>query len=426
MRTDRLPVKLVALLLALLTLLSCASCGVTAPDATAEEPTAEITTAEIETAAETTAATPEKYTVRLNAPASTAIHTDLQARYLADKDPLSIKNYLKPAYAAQSVSYDDNPGTIELSRPVPITLTWNVETDLAASDIRSFIVRIWRGSQSGKATVTATLSKSTQSYEFVNPTIGETYVWTVTAYDADGASYTSETASFQTDAQGPRNLTVDGVTNVRDLGGWQTEDGGRIRQGLLFRGAKLVNNDNKSDVLITSDGIKTMRDGLGIKSEIDLRLKKKLGGLTSSALGSAVTFYSIPLDDDWGVMFTSAENLQGIRDVFAVLADKSNYPVYFHCSIGTDRTGMIAWLVNGLCGVAETDLWRDYLFSNYGKVNNKRTSGIKSVYVDKLNNAQGDTLADKIYNYLKDTIQVPEAHLKAVIRIMKEPATTNP
>ena len=428
MKTERLSVKLLALLLSLLTLLSFASCEQKAPDeTTAAETTAEITTAEeITTAVETTAQEPAKYTVRLNAPSGTSIHTEVQAKYLADKDPLSQKNYLRPAYSAKSVSYDDNPGTIEFGQPTTVTLSWDVETELSESDVRAFSLRIWRGSRSGKPLISETLPKTTKSYVLSNLYIGETYVWTVTAIDVGGVSYPSAEGSFKTDAQGPRNLTVDGVTNVRDLGGWATEDGGRVRQGLLFRGSKLVQNGSSTKLLITPDGIETMCTELGIKTEIDLREKEKLGKLTSSPLGGTVNFRSCPMDDNAALFFTEENNMASIRAVFAVLADESNYPVYFHCSIGTDRTGLIAWLVNGLCGVTENDLWRDYIFSNFGKINGKRSTGIKDAYVDKLKSAQGKTFAEQIYNYLKDTVKVPEADLKAVIRIMKEPAATNP
>ena len=418
MRTDRLSLKILALLLALLTLFSFASCGQNVPDAT-ETPTS---AAAPETTAEVTAAEPAKYTVVLNAPASTAIHTELQATYLSGGNLFTIKNHLKPAYAEQSVNYDDNPGTLELGRPVPVTLTWDVETELAESDIRAFTIRVWQKTSPRNA-ITKVLSKSIKQFSLTNLMIGETYCWTVIATDSEGVSYTSDVASFTTDAQGPRNLSVDGITNVRDLGGWKTEDGGRVRQGLLFRGSKLTANGNASNVLITEDGIKTLRDELGIKSELDLRLKSKLGGLKSSPLGKTVNFYSCPMEDDASTFFTEESNMKSIREVFALLADESNYPLYFHCSIGTDRTGAIAWLVNGLCGVSESDLWRDYLFSNFGVINGSRTTGIEKHYVGRIRATTGDSFAQKTYNFLKDTVGVSEADMQAVIRIMKEPAS---
>ena len=39
-----------------------------------------------------------------------------------------------------------------------------------------------------------------------------------------------------------------------------------------------------------------------------------------------------------------------------------------HCSIGTDRTGVICFLINALLGVSEEDLYKDYLFSMFGMI----------------------------------------------------------
>ena len=412
MKTDRLSLRILTFLLSLCLLLPLVSCGETPAD------TAQTTVAA--TVAATTAE-PAKYTVRLNAPASTAIHTDLQASYLADKDPLTIKSYMRSAYSAQSVNFDDSPGTIELSRPAAIKLTWEVETDQPESDIVGYTLSLWHEA-APDAALTATFSKLIKEYGLINALIGETYCWTITVIDKDGKNYTSQVGRFTTEDQAPRNIYVDGVTNVRDLGGWKTEDGGRIRQGLLYRGGRIVENSNALKVLITGKGIKTLRDDLGVKSEIDLRLTEKLGGLSASALGSTVAFYSCPMYDDWSKMFSDENNLKQIRKIFSLMADENNYPFYFHCSIGTDRTGLIAWLVNGLCGVSEEDLWRDYLFSNFGKIKNSRSTGVRDVYVDKLKTGGGKTYAEQIYNYLKNTIRVPAADLDAVIRIMKEPA----
>ena len=226
MRTDRPSLKILALLLLLATLFAFASCDTETPEPTAAS-TADVTTAGTATAA--TTEEPAKYTVRLNAPASTSIHTPLQASYLADGDPTKVADYLKTAYSAQSVNYNDEPGTIELGRPATVTLTWDIETELPENEILALVIRIWRASVP-RSTVSKTLPRTAKEYTLTNLMIGETYCWTVSALDRGNKSYVSETGRFTTDAQGPRNLYVDGVTNVRDLGGWATEDGGRIRR----------------------------------------------------------------------------------------------------------------------------------------------------------------------------------------------------
>ena len=406
-----LSLRILSLLLSLLMLLPLVSCGQKTPDATSVETTA------IETAAS------PKYEIRLNAPTSTAIHTELQTAFLLNADPHAFGDLLKPAYAAQSASYDTDPGTLELGRPEPITLTWTVP-ESAAGHVSAYTVRLWTEPDASDAKEIAVAGDKTE-YAFYNPYIGTIYHWTVTLLDDEGESITSDVAFFQTDAQAPRNLWVDGDTNVRDLGGWMTVDGGKVRQGLLYRGARLNENDS-TEILITEEGIRTLCDELGIKTEIDLRQTEAVngrdesGGITVSPLGEGVTYLARPMY--YGdKLIKDDKNKQRVKEIFAVLADESNYPIYFHCAIGTDRTGLIAWLVNGLCGVAEKNLWRDYLFSNFGAIGGTRTrEKNEGVYVNKIKAKDGQNLAEKTYNFLKDYFGVPEADLQAVIRIMKE------
>ena len=55
---------------------------------------------------------------------------------------------------------------------------------------------------------------------------GTTYTLTVTADSGE-----SDSVQFCTADEQPRFLRVDGLTNVRDVGGWKTRDGRRIRYG---------------------------------------------------------------------------------------------------------------------------------------------------------------------------------------------------
>ena len=411
MKPKRLSLCVLSLLLALATLFPLASCGPRSAGTPTE--TAAVTTA-------TTTEAPQKYTIRLRELGeSVSIHTDPQTAYLANADPHSILTYAT--------------ATAEASRPEPIRLRWAI-SESAAGHVRLYVVRIWTKPDRSDVTE-ATVAGSKTEYAFYNAMLGTTYYWNVSSRDDEDDISTSKTSSFTTESQGPRNLYVDGVTNVRDLGGWATVDGGRIRQGLLYRGGRFSSNESTS-VTISAKGILTLRDEIGIKTEIDLRQTTAVndwiesGGLTASPLGDSVRYCAFPME--YGeVLFSDPKNIQRIREIFAFLSDESNYPIYFHCSIGTDRTGLIAWLVNGLCGVSENDLWRDYLFSDFGKIEsnpaNARTRAKnENIYVNQLKNyAQGDTLAEKIYNYLKNEIGVAETDLQAVIRIMKETPNAN-
>ena len=271
---SKVTLRILSLLLALLTLLPLAACG----------PKVLETTAPVTTAATTEAQA--KYEIRLNAPASTEIHTDLQKTYLAASDPHKI------------LEYADNGGTIELGRPNPITLTWTV-SESAAGHISAYTLRIGTKADGSDAKEIAIVADQTE-YAFYNAFIGQNYYWSVTMLDDEGNTTTSSVATFKTSAQAPRNLYVDGVTNVRDLGGWIMSDGSKVRQGLIYRGARLNENDS-TEILITEEGARTLRDEIGIKTEIDLRQTQAVngrdesGGITVSPLGEGVNYIACPM-----------------------------------------------------------------------------------------------------------------------------------
>ena len=109
-----------------------------------------------------------------------------------------------------------------------------------------------------------------------------------------------------------------------------------------------------------------------------------------------------------------------ITKVFEVLADENNYPLFFHCSIGTDRTGLISFLVNGLLGVNEEDLYRDYLFSNFGDIgSDRKLEDILEDYVNLIKEQNGSSLQEKVENFLLD-LGVKQNHLDSIKNIMLE------
>jgi len=116
-----------------------------------------------------------------------------------------------------------------------------------------------------------------------------------------------------------------------------------------------------------------------------------------------------------------------LPEIFLQLADEQNYPIFFHCQIGTDRTGGLAFLINALLGVAEEDLYRDYCFSNFGEICGKDETSYTvrdPMYLENkitffMNRTAGKTLQEKVRNYLK-SIGISDATLNAVARILLE------
>ena len=201
-----------------------------------------------------------------------------------------------------------------------------------------------------------------------------------------------------------RIVDVDGVGNVRDLGGWTTASGKKVSYGKIYRGAELEGSNGSAATL---NGQRTMKEVLGIKTEIDMRLNNELTGLTRNSLGfdnyllKQMYPYSwiIPENAEdllYGTATYQAASATYIKDIFDCLADESNYPVYFHCVWGADRTGTLAFLINGLLGVEYDDLAKDFELTSFSH------SGKRSAIVDKTDLNKSRNYADYTLQDLKD------------------------
>ena len=169
---------------------------------------------------------------------------------------------------------------------------------------------------------------------------------------------------FDTDPQIPsrfasRIRTVDHVANVRDLGGIELENGKTTAFGVLYRSAQLDD--------IKQAGIDYMLGTMGIKTDLDLRNPGGDMSITSSPLGADVRFFNY--SSPWYVVgidgIKEGDKRGNLLSDLHVLADKHNYPVDFHCAVGRDRTGTLAFLVEALAGATKKALFEDYFISFY-------------------------------------------------------------
>ena len=114
------------------------------------------------------------------------------------------------------------------------------------------------------------------------------------------------------------------------------------------------------------------------------------------------------------------ENMDSLKAVFETFAYENAYPIVFHCSIGTDRTGAVAFLLNALLGVDFIQLKQDYIFSLYGEIGGSRNGDAIDEYRDILvqNAPDALTLQEQAYLYLQDVVGVHPYHLDKIIENM--------
>ena len=180
----------------------------------------------------------------------------------------------------------------------------------------------------------------------------------------------SQVISFTAADQPPRWIAIEGrVGNIRDLGGWKTLDGRRVKQGMAFRGQGLndnsVNGEAKGRSRLMVEDVEYLTKTLGIKTDLDLRSSREVADLKQSPLGPGVKFIHNPSSAYAGIFKKkpddlSSSGMKAMAENFRVFCDEKNYPIYFHCIGGADRTGSLAYVLNGILGVPRHDLETDW------------------------------------------------------------------
>lgn len=333
-------------------------------------------------------------------------------------------NYLSNDDYSNTSPYN---GNMSVSKPVPVKISWESDKETAYS------VELYNDESFSNDSLIVTYQTKDTSLDFYNPIFNQTYFVRVFGYDdvTREVYEPSNVLSFKESptVNGPRNLYVDGVENFRDIGGW-----GYIKQGMLYRSGRF--NEEKVDLpiaTITEQGIHEAIHNLKIKTEIDLRRTStnEVGGLKDeSVLGKVVKYKQLPMAFGGKNILTFQGKLNGddyeydnpamIKEFFTMLANKDNYPINFHCSIGKDRTGCLAYLVEGLLGFDQQTMYRDYMFTNFADAGMCKISDITDRYGQTIEEyANGGSLQEKIYNYLNEVIGVSRENLDNVINILK-------
>lgn len=192
------------------------------------------------------------------------------------------------------------------------------------------------------------------------------------------------------------------VNNMRDLGGWRTLGGGCVRTGLVYRSAALNTSDAKwyrPNWRIPSVSREYLAGKLGIRTDLDLRRKDEVAGISSSPIGPNVNWQNIPAKAYAGVV--SREGREAFAKMFRLFLDRRNYPIVFHCWAGRDRAGTLAFLLNGLLGVSDADLEKDWLYTWTGSGKNKNDLLLLDSLRKALEGYSGVSTQDRIESFVK-------------------------
>jgi len=186
-----------------------------------------------------------------------------------------------------------------------------------------------------------------------------------------------------------QSLGIASVPNLRDLGGYETNDGATVVHGLVYRSNQLAP--------ISPEDMEKIAQ-LGLKNDYDLRTEAERTSVPDQlppgvnnvwldvlkdATGSAPTNLLALLQNpeegnkELGDGKIEAIFVKSYRDfvslssaktayheLFTSLADQNKLPALFHCTTGKDRTGWAAAALLTLLDVPKESVMKDYLRSN--------------------------------------------------------------
>ena len=195
-----------------------------------------------------------------------------------------------------------------------------------------------------------------------------------------------------------RVLSLTGIHNFRDYGGYATRDGGRLRAGLLFRSGQHINATAQDLATVDALDLATVIDLRGdserrhypcVRGEAFAAMVLFADGETSGRGGAphAIAASDIQTVDDAEAAMIDLyafmphrPNLQAaFRHYFATLAERDGASLV-HCFAGKDRTGLVVALLHKLAGVHDDDAMADYLLTNTaGNAEARIAAGVESI-----------------------------------------------
>ena len=197
--------------------------------------------------------------------------------------------------------------------------------------------------------------------------------------------------------------------NVRDLGGWNC-DGGTVKYGLLFRGGNLETADRTVFV-----------GELGVQHDLDLRGREGGGAgdepeMAESPLGRDV-WYTRTQQYAWYALTPVSSWQIYLRCVIDAVTHRE--PVYFHCTAGADRTGTLACVLEGMLGMSQSDIDKDYELTCFysgtssDSAARRRNETDWTGLINAINAVPGDSFRDKCVHFAVGTCGMPMADINA-------------
>jgi protein-tyrosine phosphatase len=231
-------------------------------------------------------------------------------------------------------------------------------------------------------------------------------------------------------------IPLEGTFNFRDMGGYYTEEGRRVKTGLVFRSDSLHK---------LSDGDLKRLEKMNIRTAVDFRSQAEREaqpdrlpeGVRLEVLspdGETAALASVSHKDDEGKIarlaewektsqghdfliknldsmegqmrsFVTSENsIRAFSSFLRLLINSASSPLVFHCRGGKDRTGWAAALFLSILEVPREEIIREYLkTARYNSERNKKRMDQYRQYTDN----------KVVLDYISSLMETKESYIRA-------------
>ena len=174
-----------------------------------------------------------------------------------------------------------------------------------------------------------------------------------------------------------RTIPMQGLFNLRDLGGYYNTTGKQTRWGKLYRSSALANATSQDTQVLNNLGIRTVIDFRTNKERHDAPLKYSapqvinlpLRGNPFNAFFSTILSGEMKTGDvkvylQGNFAFLLENNSDFFIKMFNILLDANSYPVLIDCSPVSDRSAVASALILAALDIDLDQIIYDYMLTN--------------------------------------------------------------
>ncbi|MCM1988337.1 tyrosine-protein phosphatase [Oceanirhabdus seepicola] len=222
-----------------------------------------------------------------------------------------------------------------------------------------------------------------------------------------------------------------GTSNFRDIGGYKTKDGRRVKWNTFYRSDELAGLTEEDMEYLKSLGIKTILDYRS-KGEVNAKPDPLIEGIENLNISGMKSLDNSDVNFDLISLMKESKSLkdlgkpeeflkkgyiemvfenEALKKLMEYIEYPDKMPIIQHCTAGKDRTGIGSALILLALGVSEETIIEDYLLTNVYRSNSNE------VLINSIGNLLKDEDSKEIF---KAFMEVKKEYMECALNTIKE------